>query len=95
MPTAFASPRSTTSITFATLIASANRANASFYTVDPRGLVVFDSPIGPEAFPRLEVDQANLRNRLDSLDVLANNTDGFAVVNSNDLDKGLSGSLTI
>ena len=71
------------------LIASANRANASFYTVDPRGLVVFDSPIGPEPFPRLEVDQANLRNRLDSLHVLANNTDGFAVVNSNDLDKGL------
>ena len=71
------------------LIASANRANASFYTVDPRGLAVFDSPIGPEAPPPPHVDHAILRHRLDSLHALANNTDGFAVTNSNDLDKGL------
>ena len=71
------------------LMASANRANASFYTVDPRGLAVFDSPIGPAEPPPPHIDQAMLRHRLDSLHVLANNTDGFAVTNSNDLDKGL------
>jgi VWFA-related protein len=71
------------------LIAEANRSNATFYTVDPRGLAVFDSPIGPAAPPPPHVDMSFLRHRLDSLHVLANNTDGFAVVNSNDLDKGL------
>src|SRR6185295_7992416 len=30
-----------------TLIPAANRANATFYTVDPRGLPVFDNAIGP------------------------------------------------
>ena len=74
---------------FRELMASANRANASFYTVDPRGLAVFDSPAGPAEPPPPHVDYAILRRRLDSLHVLANNTDGFAVVNSNDLDKGL------
>ena len=29
----------------------ANFGNASFYPIDPRGLAVFDSPIGPEAPP--------------------------------------------
>jgi VWFA-related protein len=36
----------------------ANRANASFYTVDPRGLAAFDAPIGPAAPPPIAVDQA-------------------------------------
>jgi len=53
----------------------ANRSNASFYTMDPRGLVAAMGP-GP-------------RGRQDSLQNLAGGTDGFAVLNSNDLDKGL------
>ena len=30
---------------FRDLLQEANRANASFYPIDPRGLVVFDEPI--------------------------------------------------
>ncbi|HEY0873173.1 MAG TPA: VWA domain-containing protein [Vicinamibacterales bacterium] len=71
------------------LIDDANRANASFYTVDPRGLPVFDSPIGPDKPPPLQIDQQILRRRIDTLRILADNTDGLAVVNSNDLEKGL------
>jgi hypothetical protein len=31
----------------------ANRNNASFYPIDPRGLAVFDSDMGPERPPTL------------------------------------------
>ena len=31
---------------FKTIYGDANRANVSFYTIDPRGLVAFDAPIG-------------------------------------------------
>ena len=71
------------------LIGDANRANATFYTIDPAGLRVFDNPIGPAAPPPLEVDRAMLRSRLDSTRMLADNTDGLAVQNTNDLNKGL------
>jgi hypothetical protein len=74
---------------FREILGEANRANATFYTVDPRGLPVFDAPIGPEAPPPITADFAILKHRLDTLHMLAENTDGFAVVNSNDLDTGL------
>ncbi|MEO5898109.1 MAG: VWA domain-containing protein [Vicinamibacterales bacterium] len=74
---------------FKDLIDDANRANASFYTIDPRGLPVFDAPIGPEPPPGVVADYQMLRTRLDSLHILANNTDGFAVLNSNNIDQGL------
>ena len=74
---------------FRDIIEEANRANASFYTVDPRGLPVFDAPIGPDPPPPPSVDQRNLQHRIDTLRVLADNTDGLAVVNSNDIEKGL------
>ena len=67
----------------------ANRNNASFYPIDPRGLAVFDTPIGPEAPPTLDVDRAMLNQRQQVLRTLAENTDGLAVVNSNDLNRGL------
>ena len=67
----------------------ANRANATFYTVDPRGLPVFDTPIGPEPPPTIVVDAAILRRRTDTLRTLAENTDGMTVQGSNDLDIGL------
>jgi VWFA-related protein len=70
------------------LLPAANRANATFYAVDPRGLPVFDSDIGPERPPDLVTDKAMLTRRLDTLHMLADNTDGIAVVNNNDLDKG-------
>jgi VWFA-related protein len=74
---------------FRDIIGAANRANASFYTVDPRGLDVFDAPLGPAKPPPLLVDMANLRHRIETLQTLAEATDGLAAVNSNDIDKGL------
>lgn len=67
----------------------ANRANATFYTVDPRGLAAFDADLGPDRPPSIIQDAANLRNKLDMLRELAERTDGLAAVNSNDMDKQL------
>ena len=72
-----------------TLIPAANRANATFYTLDPRGLAVFDTPLGPDAPLDILIDSAVLTRRLDTLRMLAENTDGTAVLNNNDLDSGL------
>jgi VWFA-related protein len=71
------------------LVDSANRANVSFYTVYPRGLAPFDSPIGPEKPPSPAQDRASLNARLDNLRELASNTDGMAIVNTNDIEGGL------
>lgn len=71
------------------IIDRANRANTSFYPVDPRGLAVFDNPIGPDRPPPLQVDHAMLRTRLEAMHTLAVGTDGLAVTTSNDLDLGL------
>jgi VWFA-related protein len=67
----------------------ANRNNASFYPIDPRGLAAFDAPIGPDAPPAIEVDRAMLNKRIETLRTLAENTDGMAVVNTNNLNRGL------
>jgi VWFA-related protein len=74
---------------FRWLLDIANRNNASFYPIDPRGLPAFDAPIGPEQPPPIPVDHAMLKHRIETLRTLAENTDGMAVVNSNDLDRGL------
>ena len=63
---------------FRYLLDVANRNNASFYPIDPRGLAAFDSPIGPEAPPTIEVDRAMLNKRIETLRTLAENTDGLA-----------------
>jgi VWFA-related protein len=67
----------------------ANRWNASFYTIDPRGLPVFDTPIGPDPPPPPHVQFDMVRQRHDAMRILADNTDGLAIMNSNDLDAGL------
>lgn len=70
----------------ADLTRTANRANVTMYTIDPRGLV---------GMPDLDenVDQTEwqdyIRNSQDSLRVLAEETGGIAVVNQNDFDKAL------
>ena len=46
---------------FRDIMGEANRANATFYTVDPRGLPVFDTPMGPAAPVPIAVDAAMLR----------------------------------
>jgi VWFA-related protein len=74
---------------FRLILDVANRNNASFYPIDPRGLAAFDAPIGPEAPPLIEVDRAMLNKRIETLRTLAENTDGLAVVNTNDLNRGL------
>ena len=74
---------------FRDLLDVANRNNASFYPIDPRGLAVFDYPIGPAPPPSLTVDMASLKERIEGMRTLAENTDGIAVVNSNDLERGL------
>ena len=70
----------------AELTRAANRANATFYTIDPRGLVA-----GPEIDETLETAewQNYVRETQDSLRVLAEETGGIAVVNQNDFDKAL------
>ncbi len=76
---------------FRQLIDLANRGNASFYPVDPRGLEAFESPLLPDGSkqPSLAADRAQLRERLAVLRTLADGTDGMAVVDTNDLERGL------
>ena len=86
-------------IRFRHLFERANRGNVSFYTVYPRGLAVFDSPIGPRRPPPISgpparvgnhdtptTDRDNLTARHHSLRELAEATDGLAVVNTNAIE---------
>ncbi|MGB2716583.1 MAG: VWA domain-containing protein [Vicinamibacterales bacterium] len=67
----------------------ANKANASFYPIDPRGLPVFDDSMGPGRPLTPVASQARLKYKLENLRTLADNTDGLAILNNNDLDKGM------
>ena len=71
----------------AELTRSANRANATLYTIDPRGLVA-GQDIGDQQVNASEWNN-HLRETQDSLRVLAEQTGGIAVVNNNDFDKAL------
>ena len=74
---------------FEFMLQRANRANISFYTVDPRGLVAFDEDIGPRRPPGPIEDAARLSSRQTALRNLAENTDGFAVLNTNNIERAL------
>lgn len=63
---------------FRELLQRANRANVSFYPIDARGLIVFDTPIEWGVPP--SVDAAWLRKRHDDLRMMADQTDGHAVL---------------
>jgi VWFA-related protein len=71
----------------ADLTRTANRANVTIYTIDPRGLV------GPMSDMDEQVDPMEWQNFIkksqDSLRVLAEQTGGIAVVNQNDVTKAL------
>ena len=64
----------------------ANRANTTIFTVDPRGLVG-----NPDIDQNVDPRQWNeyVRKSQDTLRVLAEETGGSALVNTNDYDKGL------
>ena len=70
------------------VFAAANRNNAAIYSVDPRGLAAFefdiDEPVGPRQ------DRRTLQMMQDTLRSLADETDGRAIVNRNDLAPGLA-----
>ena len=68
------------------LTRAANRANATLYTIDPRGLTA-----GPDLDQQVDpIEWSNyVRESQDSLRVLADLTGGIAVVNQNDFDKAL------
>jgi VWFA-related protein len=72
---------------FRDLLGKANRANASFYPIDPRGLPASDAPIEADIPP--PIDHARLKRQIEILRTLAENTDGLAIVDSNNLDRGL------
>ncbi len=65
----------------------ANKNNVSIYALDPRGLAVFEHDVN-EAVP-FQMDKAMLENTQNSVRVLADETDGRAIVNRNDLMPGL------
>jgi VWFA-related protein len=75
------------------IVGNANRRNTTFYAIDPRGLAAFDASVNwdrprQESLP-LAYDGANLRAAHAALGALATGTDGFAVFDSNDLDRGM------
>jgi VWFA-related protein len=70
----------------AELTRTANRANVTIYSIDPRGLVGMgdiDEQVDPTQWNDF------IRKSQDSLRVLADETGGIAVVNQNDFDKAL------
>jgi VWFA-related protein len=64
-----------------------NRQNTAIYPVDPRGLAVFEYGIQDSVM--INADATDLRASLDTLRVLASNTDGRAILNRNDLATGM------
>lgn len=84
---------------FRDLIAQAARTNVSFYPIAAGGLAVFDAASAadnvmpnPRAKPGdtiLGRDSNRMRGRVESLRTVAENTNGLAVVNTNDLGAGL------
>src|SRR5580765_3018333 len=66
---------------------TANRNNVSIYSVDPRGLATFEFDINEGI--GLQSDSKYLSSTMDSLRSLAENTDGRAIVNRNDIVAGM------
>jgi VWFA-related protein len=70
------------------VFAAANRNNAAIYTLDPRGLSAFEFDIDQAV--GLRQDARALQMTQDTLRTLADETDGRAIINQNDLEPGLA-----
>jgi VWFA-related protein len=66
---------------------AANRSNTAFYTVDPRGLATGEFDINENV--GMQRSNASLRQTQDTLRVLADETDGRAIVNRNDFGRAM------
>jgi VWFA-related protein len=71
---------------------AANRNNTAIYTVDPRGLATGEFDINENV--ALTRSNDSLRQTQDTLRVLADETDGRAIVNRNDLAKAMKQIVT-
>jgi VWFA-related protein len=67
----------------------ANRNNTSFYMVDPRGLAVWEYDLSTVPIDH-ETDQRMLRDLQETLYVLADESDGRAILRQNDIGPGLA-----
>src|SRR5262245_48801013 len=66
---------------------TANKSNVAIYAVDPRGLPGFEFDINENI--NIQTDSKYLSSTMDTLRVLAENTDGRAIVNRNDIATGM------
>ena len=71
----------------AELIRAANRANVTFYTIDPRGLM---SMMDIDQTLTWEEWQDNVRETVTSLRVLGDQTGGFCICETNDFKSGFA-----
>ena len=67
---------------------TANRFNTTIYALDPRGLAISEYDVSQPSVNR-RTDDRMLRSTRDTLYVLARETDGRTIMNSNDLRPGL------
>jgi VWFA-related protein len=78
----------------------ANRAGVVFYAIDPRGLMTAGISAADASMSQARASalrlarRAALRNTQDSLRYVAGETGGFAVINSNDLARGVERIMT-
>ena len=74
-------------VEFRELLQRANRANVSFYPIDARGLIVFDTPIQWGVPPSVDFD--GWSRRKDDLRMMAEQTDGEAILDNTDVAKAM------